>query len=226
MITKVVGVTFSNEDGSSRARIIAGMTESDKVCLERDPYNQYDANAVKVCVLKNGEKKQIGFLSKDIAADVSSKLRRNVNFDVTIQGVGIWNDRPFCEIEIRELAPSQTTSEPSTSSTRVAAGPTFTPNKSASAPSKPSPTFTPNKSTNTQSAPSPTFTPNKPASTPPKPSSAFSPASQPRATEHKVNSNTTTTSSSSQHTKSQSGNSGCLGVIVFVAVVISALLVF
>ena len=56
MITKVVGVTFSNEDGSSRARIIAGMTESDKVCLERDPYNQYDANAVKVCVLKNGEK--------------------------------------------------------------------------------------------------------------------------------------------------------------------------
>lgn len=205
MITKVVGVTFSNEDGSSRARIIAGMTESDKVCLERDPYNQYDANAVKVCVLKNGEKKQIGFLSKDIAADVSSKLRRNVNFDVTIQGVGIWNDRPFCEIEIRELAPSQTASEPTTSSTRVAA----------------SPTFTPNKSTSTQSAPSPTFTPNKPASTPSKPSSAFSPASQPRPTENRVNNNTTTTSSSSQ-----SSNSGCLGVIVFVAVVISALLVF
>lgn len=221
MITKVVGVTFSNEDGSSRARIIAGMTESDKVCLERDPYNQYDANAVKVCVLKNGEKKQIGFLSKDIAADVSSKLRRNVNFDVTILGVGIWNDRPFCEIEIRELAPSQTASEPTTSSTRVAAGPTFTPNKPASAPTKPSPTFTPNKSTSTQSAPSPTFTPNKPASTPSKPSSASSPASQPRPTENRVNSNTTTTSSSSQ-----SSNSGCLGVIVFVAVVISALLVF
>ena len=226
MITKVVGVTFSNEDGSSRARIIAGMTESDKVCLERDPYNQYDANAVKVCVLKNGEKKQIGFLSKDIAADVSSKLRRNVNFEVTIQGVGIWNDRPFCEIEIRELAPAQTASEPTTSSTHVAAGPTFTPNKPASAPTKPSPTFTPNKSTSTQSAPSPTFTPNKPASAPSKPSPAFSPASQTIPTESKVNSNTTATSTSSQHTKSQSGNSGCLGVIVFVAVVISALLAF
>ena len=168
MITKVVGVTFSNEDGSSRARIIAGMTESDKVCLERDPYNQYDANAVKVCVLKNGEKKQIGFLSKDIAADVSSKLRRNVNFEVTIQGVGIWNDRPFCEIEIRESAPAQTAPEPATSSTRVAAGPTFTPNKPASAPSKPSPTFTPNKASSTQSAPGPTFTPNKPAPAPSK----------------------------------------------------------
>lgn len=226
MITKVVGVTFSNEDGSSRARIIAGMTESDKVCLERDPYNQYDANAVKVCVFKNGEKKQIGFLSKDIAADVSSKLRRNVNFEVTIQGVGIWNDRPFCEIEIRESAPAQTALETTTSSTCVAAGPTFTPNKPASAPSKPSPTFSPNKATNTQSAPSPTFTPNKPASTPSKPSSAFSPASQTRQTEPKVNSSTTATNTSAQQTKSQASNSGCLGVIVFVAIVISALLSF
>ena len=194
MITKVVGVTFSNEDGSSRARIIAGMTESDKVCLERDPYNQYDANAVKVCVLKNGEKKQIGFLSKDIAADVSSKLRRNVNFEVTIQGVGIWNDRPFCEIEIRESAPAQTAPEPATSSTRVAAGPTFTPNKPASAPSKPS--------------------------------SAFTPSNQTRQTGSKVNSTTNASSTSSQNTKPQSSNSGCLGVMFFVAIVVSALLAF
>ena len=194
MITKVVGVTFSNEDGSSRARIIAGMTESDKVCLERDPYNQYDANAVKVCVLKNGEKKQIGFLSKDIAADVSSKLRRNVNFEVTIQGVGIWNDRPFCEIEIRESAPVQTAPEPATSSTRVATGPTFTPNKPASAPSKPSP--------------------------------AFTPSNQTRQTESKVNSTTNASSTSSQNTRPQSSNSGCLGVMFFVAIVVSALLAF
>lgn len=193
MITKVVGVTFCNEDGSSRARIIAGMTESDKVYLERDPYNQYDANAVKVCVLKNGEKKQIGFLSKDIAADVSSKLRRNVNFDVTIKGVGIWNDRPFCEIEFYESASAQTTSEPTTSF-RAAAGPTFTPSKPASTPSKSSPIFTP--------------------------------TSQIRQTESKVNSATTATNSSSLHAKSQSSKSGCLGVIVFIAIVISALLTF
>lgn len=215
MITKVVGVTFSNEDGSSRARIIAGMTESDKVCLERDPYNQYDANAVKVCVLKNGEKKQIGFLSKDIAADVSSKLRRNVNFEVTIQGVGIWNDRPFCEIEIRESAPAQTAPEPTTSSTHVAAGPTFTPNKPASAPSKPSPTFTPNKATSTQSAPSPTFTPNKPAPTP---------SSHTSHTESNVNRTLSASSHSPQQSKSQSSNSGCMGVFVLIAIVISALL--
>lgn len=225
MITKVVGVTFSNEDGSSRARIIAGMTESDKVCLERDPYNQYDANAVKVCVLKNGEKKQIGFLSKDIAADVSSKLRRNVNFDVTIKGVGFWNDRPFCEIEFYESASAQTTSEPTTSF-RAAAGPTFTPSKPAFTSTKSSPTFTPSKSTSTQSVSSPIFMPNKPASTPSKSSPVFTPTSQIRQTESKVNSARTATNSSSLHAKSQSSKSGCLGVIVFIAIVISALLTF
>ena len=194
MITKVVGVTFSNEDGSSRARIIAGMTESDKVCLEREPYNQYDSNAVKVSVVKDGVKKQIGYLSKDVAADISAKLRRNVNFVVTIQGVGIYKDRPYCEIDIRESAPAQTAPKPATSSTRVATGPTFTPNKPASAPSKPSP--------------------------------AFTPSNQTRQTESKVNSTTNASSTSSQNTKPQSSNSGCLGVMVFVAIVVSALLAF
>ena len=75
------------------------------------------------------------FLSKDIAADVSSKLRRQVNFKVTIQGVGIWKDRPFCEIEIIESAPAKPASESTTSPTRVASGPTFTPNKPVSTPS-------------------------------------------------------------------------------------------
>ena len=53
MLTKVTGVTFSNEDGTSRTRIIASMSESDEIILERDPYNQYDSNAVKVCVKKD-----------------------------------------------------------------------------------------------------------------------------------------------------------------------------
>lgn len=31
MLTKVTGVTFSNEDGTSRTRIIASMTETDEI---------------------------------------------------------------------------------------------------------------------------------------------------------------------------------------------------
>lgn len=145
MTTKVVGVTFSNEDGSSRARIIAGMTESDKVCIERDPYNQYDADAVKVSVFKNGEKKQIGFLAKEIAAEISPKLRRNVTFNVSIASVGIWKGRPFCEIDIIEVAYA-----PKEEVKTVASGPTFTPSRPST------PIFTPNK----PSTPSATSTPD------------------------------------------------------------------
>ncbi len=62
--TKIVGVTFCNDDGSSRTKIIAGMTDSDKICIERDPYNPYDSDAVKVCVMKNGEKNKLVFSQK------------------------------------------------------------------------------------------------------------------------------------------------------------------
>ena len=51
MRTKVVGVSFINDDGSNRANIISKMDENSKVFLERDPYNQYDSNAVKVLVI-------------------------------------------------------------------------------------------------------------------------------------------------------------------------------
>lgn len=110
MRTNVVGVTFSNEDGSSRARIIESMSETDQICVERDPYNQYDSNAVKVCVLKNGQKKQIGFLAKDIAAEISPKMRRGTNYKATIVGCGSWNGRPYCEIDIQEIDTFQTVS--------------------------------------------------------------------------------------------------------------------
>ena len=197
MRTKVVGVTFSNEDGSSRTRIIAGMTESDKVCIERDPFNQYDANAVKVCVLKNGEKKQIGFLAKEIAAEISPKLRKNVTFNVSIAGVGIWNDRPFCEIDIMEVA-----SVPKEEVKPVTSGPSFTPSKPAG------PTFTPNR-------------PSTPSSTPTSTTAraTVSGASQPKATPV-----TSSPRPSSSTTPQNTNNSGCLGIMVGIVVVLSAFL--
>ena len=215
MRTKVVGVTFSNEDGSSRTRIIAGMTESDKVCIERDPFNQYDANAVKVCVLKNGEKKQIGFLAKEIAAEVSPKLRKNATFNVSIAGVGIWNDRPFCEIDIMELA-----SAPKEEVKPVTSGSSFTPSKPSGptfSPTRPSgPAFTPSKPA------SPTFTPNRPStpsSTPTSSTATVSGASQPKTTPV-----TSSPRPSSPTTPQNTNNSGCLGIMVGIVVVISALL--
>lgn len=101
MITKVVGVTFANPDGSSRASIIANMSPSDTIVLERDPYNEYDSNAVKVCVVKNGTKQQIGFVAKDIASIISPKMRRGVKYNAILSEYGMYMDRPFCEIIIQ-----------------------------------------------------------------------------------------------------------------------------
>ena len=194
MITKVVGVTFSNEDGSSRTRIIEGMSESDTICLERDPYNQYDSNAVKVCVIKNGEKKQIGFLAKLIASDVSPKLRRGVNYDVTIMGCGVWNDRPFCELNITEIAASAptTSSAPSPAAPRPVA-----PQPAAPVPPRPAAPVPPR--------PAAPATPRPAAPVTPRP--AVKPTVNPRP----------------EVTHTPSSNSGCLGFIVVAVIILSAI---
>lgn len=100
MLTKVTGVTFSNEDGTSRTRIIASMTENDEIILERDPYNQYDSNAVKVCVKKDSKVQQIGFIEKVLASKLSPKMRRGAKLNVRIESCGIYMDRPYCELEL------------------------------------------------------------------------------------------------------------------------------
>ena len=100
MFTKVVGVTFDNEDGSSRRMIIESMSLNDKIVLERDPYNEYDSNAVKVCVVKGGRKMQIGFLARNVAAEVSPKLRRGAQITATIMNCGVYMDSPFCDLDI------------------------------------------------------------------------------------------------------------------------------
>lgn len=113
MNTKVVGVTFSNDDGSSRERIIANMTKFDRVIIERDPMNQYDSNAVKVCVVKDGRNQQIGFVERNLAAQISPKMRRGASYKVSVVDCGIYMSRPYCEINIEEVASSATTEQQS-----------------------------------------------------------------------------------------------------------------
>lgn len=102
--TYVSGVTFANSDGSSRRDIINRMTVNDKVIFERDPYNPYDSNAVKVLVSQGGSYKQIGFLEKAVAATVSPAMRRGAAYKISVVGCGIYKDRPFCEIEFEKVS--------------------------------------------------------------------------------------------------------------------------
>ena len=100
---KVVGVTFTNDDGSSRKDKIIEMSQyKDKVViqLEREPQNQYDPNAIKV--LADG--KQIGYIGKDysgiLAPMMDNEFRR---FSARLKDCGEYKNRPYCEITINEL---------------------------------------------------------------------------------------------------------------------------
>lgn len=65
--TKIVGVTFDNDDGSSRQKIISKHCHTGQTLkIIHSPMKGYP-NAVKVC-LNNG--KQLGHLSNDLAKDI------------------------------------------------------------------------------------------------------------------------------------------------------------
>ena len=107
METTVAGVNFKNADGTIRASIIERMSKDDKICLERDPDNKYDRNAVKVCVLLDGIKHQIGFLERRIAAEVSHRMLLGESFPVSVIRRGNYNNGRYrgiyCRIEIENI---------------------------------------------------------------------------------------------------------------------------
>jgi hypothetical protein len=90
--TKVVGVTHTNADGSSRQLAIEKMHQFDVVELVRNPQDQWDANAIKVMALlaepgrrKKGEahatspeirRIQIGHLDGELARELALALDR------------------------------------------------------------------------------------------------------------------------------------------------------
>ena len=91
--TKVVGVTFKNDDGSDRQRIIRDLnksgllSEGTELDLIPQPDNPYDSNCIRV-VAKNGQ--QIGCLSRDVAAKVAPMMKQGVVYKafVTVQTGG------------------------------------------------------------------------------------------------------------------------------------------
>lgn len=70
--SKVVGVSHTNADGTSRQAIIKKeVAEDDDLYLELEPDNEFDPNAVKV-LSKN--KNQIGYLKSDLAEKVKPAI--------------------------------------------------------------------------------------------------------------------------------------------------------
>jgi hypothetical protein len=74
--TKVNGVTFPNEDGTSRQDVLARCTKDTPCRLEPEPTNKYDPHAVKVMVATEpGKVEQVGYVPRNLAAVIAPHLQ-------------------------------------------------------------------------------------------------------------------------------------------------------
>jgi len=98
IIAYVEGVTYANNDGSSRQEIIRNCKKGDELILLRDPSHPYGTDAVKVCAFKKPtllsrllRRKptlaQVGYLSKYVASKVSRLMDEGTNVHATIEDI-------------------------------------------------------------------------------------------------------------------------------------------
>lgn len=101
--TKVAGVTF---DG--RQRYIRQMRVGENIILEREPYNTYDKNAIKVI---NANGNQIGFIGKELAAQLAPKMDNGMRYTAVCTAITGNNPGDNCGVNIKiseiELFPYQ-----------------------------------------------------------------------------------------------------------------------
>ena len=85
--TKVVGVTFKNDDGSDRQRLIRNLVrngeleEGTELFFVPQPDNPYDSNCVQV---RAGNGQTLGNLSREVAAQVAPQIRQGYSFKVYV----------------------------------------------------------------------------------------------------------------------------------------------
>jgi len=102
---KVVGVTFNNENGSSRKAYIGQMDKESKVVLLREPKNKHDKNAIAVYWMKAPlEAYQIGYIGKQYAEMIAPELDDGKELTAEIVGVGIHKEKPYCKVVVNEVA--------------------------------------------------------------------------------------------------------------------------
>jgi hypothetical protein len=71
---EIAGVTFSNDDGTSRQLIISKLNKSDKLKLKPDPSNPHDENAIAVLNMRG---LIVGWIPRGINIQVLELLKEN-----------------------------------------------------------------------------------------------------------------------------------------------------
>lgn len=99
VIFKVVGVSFKNENGTSRQEIISKLTKSSDIILVREPNNPYDINAV--AVVADGQ--QIGYVSKQYAELLAQFMDGGRDFKAEIEELDKYKNTWYCKIRVGEI---------------------------------------------------------------------------------------------------------------------------
>ena len=95
-IYKVVGVSFNNDDGTSRQKLLSKVNKVSEITLVREPNNTYDSGAVAVYA----DGKQVGYLGTHYASLIAPKLDAGEKFDIQIRDCGLYVDKYILHIKI------------------------------------------------------------------------------------------------------------------------------
>lgn len=89
--SKIVGVTYKNRDGSSRQNIIKRCSVGELLELIREPKNEHDPNALKIC-RQNGE--QLGYIGAEQAEELAPLMDSGKRVTATISDLtgGVGNE--------------------------------------------------------------------------------------------------------------------------------------
>lgn len=102
----VVGVTFNNEDGTSRQQILETVNSGDILKLVREPGNVYDINAIKV---DTEDGRQIGYIGKQYAEILAPMMDMGKRFSAVVEDTGLHRPKNakksirYCAIVINEI---------------------------------------------------------------------------------------------------------------------------
>lgn len=102
---KVVGVTFSNDDGTSRQEIIKGLSIHSPLTLRREPTNKFDTNAIAVW----SEDKCVGYIGKDYASILAGMMDTGTQFTAIVGEVDCYKNTHYLHIIINEIAVKDST---------------------------------------------------------------------------------------------------------------------
>ena len=102
---KVVGVTFSNEDGTNRQFIIGRLDKNSNIVLRREPHNKFDVNAIAVW----SDLGQVGYIAKDYSSIIAPMMDGGTQFKVDIAEVDMYKNNYYLHININEIGPKDST---------------------------------------------------------------------------------------------------------------------